>query len=97
MNAYWLLRYPNGDAFALALLPYGYYMTWNEMRQQSDSEVRPPAAFKTVIHNYRDNICIRDYDYEVIPKIQWETLAEFGIPIVDEKTNDDGERWLEIH
>lgn len=95
MDDYWLLRYPDGDAFALALLPYDYVTIWNG-RAPDYEEARPPIAFKTVIHNYRDNTCVRDYTYEVIPPIEWETLAVFGIPVVEEKSNDDGERWLEI-
>jgi len=96
MNDYWLLRYPNGDAFALALLPYDYHVSWNGMRQQTESEVLPPYAFKSVIQDNRDGSTCLKYDYEIIPRIEWETLAAFGIPVVVETTNDDGERWLEI-
>ena len=93
MNDYWLLRYPNGDAFALALLPYNYVYAGG---RTAELEARPPQAFEHVIQDNRnDSTCI-GYTYEVIPPTQWETLAEFGIPIVEEKTNDDNERWLEI-
>lgn len=94
MNEHWLLRYPNGDAFALALLPYDYVTIFNG-RLPDYKEERTPIAFKNVIHDYQRNICVRDYNYEVIPPIEWETLAAFGIPITKEKSNDD-ERWLEI-
>jgi hypothetical protein len=97
MNDYWLLRYPNGDAFALALLPYDYITIYNG-RLPDYEKTRPPPAFEYVIHDYRDEVSktIINYDYEVLRPTEWETLAEFGIPVAEEKTNDDGERWLEI-
>lgn len=94
---HWLLRYKNGDAFALALLP--------EVRAQTSIHsgkvgwsIQPPSEFNFMIEDTRSEkeCTVLNYDYEKIPLPQWETLREFGLPVLKVSDDDDENRYLEI-
>ncbi len=79
-EAWWLFRYRSGDAFAISDLPEEE--RWTEM--DDICQVRGwnvPDAFKKMID--AGEVTIMWYDVERIDQVQFETLREFGIPVID--------------
>jgi len=83
---YWLLRYVNGDAFALAWLPYRlaevrYTRTTGAPPTLVYDEV-PPLEFGMMIEDTINKVLIMNYNYEVVPQAVWETQQAFGLPLL---------------
>ena len=94
---HWLLRYLNGDAFAVASFPHNYVTIGHHYGGIGEiEEERPPKEFDHFVHDKQDDLVIMLYDYERIPQAQYETLIEFGLPVISSVTNDDDELILEI-
>ena len=78
--AWWVLRYKNGEAFAVSDLP-------EEKRWTDDDgicqvhEWFTPIAFRKMID--AGEVTIMQYDYDQISQVEFETLREFGIPVID--------------
>ena len=78
--AWWVLRYKNGEAFAVSDLP-------EEKRWTDDDgicqvhEWFTPVAFRKMVD--AGEVIIMDYDHEQITQVEFETYREFGIPVVD--------------
>ena len=87
VDEHWLLRHPNGDAFAIALLPYVCRERYSPNPPEWNES--PPVEFDFLIHDDRNDTIIDNYDYECIPQIEWETLQAFGIPLVRVVIDDD--------
>ena len=93
----WLLRYKNGDAFALALLPDVRAQTSTHSGQLNWT-IQPPLEFNYIIDDNRPGkeCSILGYTHERITIVEWETLREFGIPVIRVTIDDDERMRVEI-
>ncbi len=79
-EAFWLFRYKGGDAFAISDLPEE--CRWTEMDDICQvQQWSAPEAFRKMI-DAGDKV-IMWYHVHRINRVEFETLREFGIPVID--------------
>lgn len=79
-KAFWVLRYKTGDAFAVSNM----WEEWVETSEIPGAEGfwAPPPELRLMVEDMDNDVMIMDYDIAHITEPEFETLREFGIPMV---------------